>query len=83
MPIEFKVENYLAAMSLTQLIITLIHTSFSPKTTLQFFVSIGSHNNKKKQKFFLVDWFLWEGVKCVFSLKTRVEREGEQLLGSN
>ena len=49
--------------------------------TLQFLVSIGSHNNKKKQKkFFLVDWFLWEGGKCVFSLKTRLAREGEQLL---
>ena len=36
-----------------QVFITLIHTSFSPRTTLQFFVSIRSHSNKKK--FFFVD----------------------------
>ena len=35
--------------------ITLIHTSFSPRTSLQLFVNIGSHNNKQSEKKFTVE----------------------------
>ena len=47
-------------------IITLIHTSFSPKTTLQFFLSIGSHNNKKCKKIFFGRLVFVGGKKMCF-----------------
>ena len=62
-------------------LITLIHTSFSPRTTLPFFVSIGSHNNKKSRKnFFGSISFCGREENVFFSLKTRLDREREQLL---
>ena len=51
-------------------LITLIHTSFSPKTLLQFFGSFGSHNNKKSKKIFFGRLVFVGGRKMCFFTQT-------------
>ena len=61
-------------------LISLIHTSFSARTTLQFFESIG-HNNKKSQKNFFSRLVFVGGRKMCFFIYNEAKVGKETTVG--